>query len=219
MIARFDSRLRLPGKLQFSRQPVGLRSIALIGFAILLLSWLIYHHLWQPNWVTHLPPMLDELVNLLESAAILTFGLLALFVFWRGYLHGTHASRNVTIDDLYELSPNAFERYVAELFQKKGYDVIVRGRSGDHGVDLELTRSGNRRAIVQCKRYRNSIGPDIVRELYGTMIHERVHHAFLVTTAGISPSARKWARNKPITLIDGRALVKIARSLGSSEPI
>jgi restriction system protein len=66
---------------------------------------------------------------------------------------------------------------------------------------------------VQCKRYRNAIGPDIVRELFGTMIHERVHHAFLVTTASISDSAREWAAHKPMTLIDGPTLVQIAAAL------
>ena len=68
---------------------------------------------------------------------------------------------------------------------------------------------------MQCKRYRNAIGPDIVRELFGTMIHEGVHHAFLVTTADISPAARDWASDKPMTLIDGLTLVKIAESLAS----
>ncbi|UCC50822.1 MAG: restriction endonuclease, partial [Anaerolineaceae bacterium] len=55
--------------------------------------------------------------------------------------------------------------------------------------------------------------PDIVRELFGTMIHERVHHAFLVTTADISDAARQWATHKPMTLIDGPTLVDIASSL------
>ena len=45
------------------------------------------------------------------------------------------------------------------------------------------------------------------------MIHEGVHHAILVTTADISQAARDWARSKPMTLIDGQALVQIAESL------
>ena len=61
-------------------------------------------------------------------------------------------------------------------FRQKGYKVSLRGRSGDLGVDLVLMRPGGKQAIVQCKRYRNTIGPDIVRELYGTLIHEGVSH-------------------------------------------
>ena len=111
------------------------------------------------------------------------------------------------------LDPTAFETYVATLFRQKGYRVKHRGRRGDRGVDLELTDAGGRRAIVQCKRYRHTVGPDTIRELYGTMIHERVHHAYLVTTADISSAAREWAGYKPMTLIDGPHLLKIAASL------
>ena len=85
------------------------------------------------------------------------------------------------------------------------------------GVDLELTKPDGKRAIVQCKRYRSTIGPDIVRELYGTLIHEKVAHAFLVTTADISDSAREWSLGKPMTLIDGEALSRITAVLGGHE--
>ena len=116
-------------------------------------------------------------------------------------------------EKLYGLSPRAFERYAASLFRQKGYKVVVRGRSGDLGVDLEVTDGHGRRAIVQCKRYRDTVGAEVVRELYGTLIHEQVAHAFLVTTADISESAREWARGKPMTLIDGGTLVAIADAL------
>lgn len=115
----------------------------------------------------------------------------------------------MSVDELYALSPKAFEHYVAELFERRGYTVEVRGRSGDLGVDLMLSRNDGRRAIVQCKRYRHPIGPEIVRELFGTMLHERVVHGFLVTTAEISDGARSWVADKPITLIDGAALAQL----------
>ena len=89
----------------------------------------------------------------------------------------------------------------------------VRGRAGDLGVDLALTRRDGRRAIVQCKRYRHAIGPEIVRELFGTMVHELAAHGFLVTTATISDAARSWAADKPITLIDGATLAGLTDDL------
>jgi restriction system protein len=96
---------------------------------------------------------------------------------------------------------------------KKGTKCHCAVGSGDLGVDLVITSTGGKRAIAQCKRYRSTIGPDIVRELYGTLMHEGVSHAFLVTTAEISDAAREWARGKPMTLIDGPTLVQIATSL------
>ncbi len=89
----------------------------------------------------------------------------------------------------------------------------MRGGSGDMGVDLLLMKENGQRAIVQCKRYRHAISPDIVRELFGTLVHERAAHGFLVTTADISVNARKWAENKPLTLIDGALLLEIIAAL------
>ncbi|MBE2221690.1 MAG: restriction endonuclease, partial [Anaerolineae bacterium] len=52
---------------------------------------------------------------------------------------------------------------------------------------------------------------------FGTLIHERVSHAFLVTTADISPSAREWAQGKPMTLIDGNLLIQVSEKLMSQD--
>lgn len=213
MLARFEWRQRRPGNLRPITPVYRSRTIFFAASICLLVLWLIYHHIVRPNWIAQLPPLLSESINLLESASILTAIVIVIILLWRAQRRKKLAAQSITAEDLYALSPGAFERYVASLFRKKGYKVAVRGGSGDHGVDLELEQVGNRRAIVQCKRYRNPIGPDIVRELFGTMIHERVHHAFLVTTADISPSARVWAKNKPMTLIDGQTLVQIAESL------
>jgi restriction system protein len=108
---------------------------------------------------------------------------------------------------------------VAAIFRRKGYQVRLTGGSGDHGVDLELhDLRSSRRAIVQCKRYQNTVGEELVRELYGTLLHELAYHAFLVTTADISDAAREWAQGKPITLIDGAALVEIDAALFAEAP-
>jgi restriction system protein len=185
------------------------------------LTWLAFHWLIAPELFLHpfVPQPVREGLTLLEPAAAVT-----LFLLW-ALLLGQYFRRPnptatipvVTVDDLYDLSPKAFEHYVASLFQRRGYRVNVSGRSGDEGVDLEIIQPNGKRAIAQCKRYRNTIGPEIVRELFGTLIHERVHHAFLVTTAPISEGAREWARRKPITLIDGETLVRLVAALARQE--
>ncbi len=213
MLARFEWRLRKPSKLRSTGNALQLKRLIPIAGLGSFVIWLFYRHLLRADWFSQLPPFLNELLNLLEAAAITTALLFAIILLWRKERERRAAAKSVSLDSLYSLSPADFERFVAGLFRKKGYAVTVRGRSGDHGVDLELLSENGRRAVVQCKRYRNPIGPDIVRELFGTMIHERVHHSFLVTTADISPAAREWAENKPITLIDGSTLVQIAASL------
>jgi restriction system protein len=212
MTARFEWRLRQPKSALSSDREPRLNLVLPALAAVVFIAWLVIRHIFHPAWLSSLPQVLSESLNLLESAAILTVLLVISFYLWRRRRKKL-AAGSITAEDLYALSPRSFERYVADLFCKKGYKVTIRGRSGDHGVDLELESTSKRRAIVQCKRYRNAVGPDIVRELFGTMIHEGVHHAFLVTTADITPAARNWARNKPMTLIDGQALVHIAKSL------
>jgi restriction system protein len=196
------------------------------SFTAVYLTWLAFHWLIAPALflLPFIPPVVRELLTLLELAAAVT-----LFFLW-ALLLGQYLRRPkeeslneatgkavVSVDDLYDLSPKAFEHYVAALFRRKGYRVTVSGRSGDEGVDLKITQPNGKQAIAQCKRYRNTLGPEIVRELYGTLIHERVHHAFLVTTAAISEGAHQWARHKPITLIDGQTLVRLVKALDGAE--
>jgi restriction system protein len=214
MLARFDSQFHQRSKLNRTvTKPDILWTVAAI-VALLLFLWLVYHYLLQPNWISRLPSFVTEMFFLFEVASGLTLGIVVTLLWWR-QRRQTRPPAVLSVKNMVALSPAAFEQYVATLFRQKGYQVKLRGRSGDKGVDLELTRPGGRHAIVQCKRYRHTIGPDIVRELFGTMIHERVHHAFLVTTADISDAARQWAKHKPMTLIDGATLVDIASTLYS----
>lgn len=109
------------------------------------------------------------------------------------------------------LSPNDFEDYVAyRLFTRQGYAVENLPAVKDGGIDLIVIDPSGRRAIVQCKRYRGTVGESVLRDLYGTMMHSGAGMAFLVTTGTISVAARRWVLGKPIALIDGARLVELA---------
>jgi restriction system protein len=184
---------------------------AATGFFVLWALWL-YGIAAEAarNW----PAWLVEMIGLFTGAGLITLLLLWVLIVWqrRWGAKSAHGPR-MSVEQLYALSPRAFEHFVGELFERRGYTVEVRGRAGDLGVDLALSRADGRRAIVQCKRYRHQVGPDVVRELFGTMVHERAFHGFLVTTAEISDAARQWAADKPITLIDGAALAALSDDL------
>ncbi|MDT8305608.1 MAG: restriction endonuclease [Anaerolineae bacterium] len=210
---------RTPGGLRRARRAYRAGMLIICSLTVWLLAWLAYHWLWQPAWLQTVPELLHELIVLVETAGTFTVA----FVWaglalrhWRQMNGDPAAPAHVAAvrDSLYTLSPQQFEAYVASLFRGKGYAVMLRGGSGDHGVDLELRdRRTGRRAIVQCKRYQNTVGAETVRELYGTLLHELAYHAFLVTTADISEAARAWAQGKPMTLIDGSTLAQIDGSL------
>ena len=104
------------------------------------------------------------------------------------------------------LDPIVFEHLIALLFEQRGFAAQTVGASGDEGVDV-LLRRGDRTFVVQCKRYDGSVGQPTVRDLYGTMVHNRAAEAYLVTTGMITQQAREWAFGKPIQLVDGFSLV------------
>lgn len=223
MIARYHWQLGAAPKQTIPLPRLSPRVVGgvLGGVTAVFLFWLLLHYLVWPVWFAAWPAGLADTLRLLEGAGVVTLALLWLVWGWRLVRErpsSQPAAHSLALHELYALSPAEFEAYVAHLFHSKGYKVKLRGRSGDRGVDLELVKPGGKRAIVQCKRYQRTVGPDVVRELYGTLMHEKVAHAFLVTTADISESAREWARGKPMTLVDGDLLVDVAATLARHEP-
>jgi restriction system protein len=94
--------------------------------------------------------------------------------------------------DLMDMDPVEFEDLVAALFQAMGMEVMTTARTGDGGVDVQAmdpdpVRGG--KLVIQVKRYRNTIPPAHVRDLYGTMLHEGATKGIFVTTAEFGPSA------------------------------
>lgn len=116
-----------------------------------------------------------------------------------------------TLAEMLALEPAEFEVWIGMMFQLSGYRVRNTQFSGDHGVDIEVSKPPISTGLVQCKRYRGTVGERVVRELYGTLIHERGDRAWLATTGAISRQARTWATGKPIELWDGQKLVELAR--------
>lgn len=120
----------------------------------------------------------------------------------------TLKSNLTTIDDLFNLTPIEFEKWVRlHIFEKEGWSVTETKATGDGGIDLALNRKGEH-SIAQCKRYRNTVGEPLLRDFYGTMMSEGVSKGYFVTTGLFSLSALKFAENKPIILIDRRLLAK-----------
>lgn len=119
------------------------------------------------------------------------------------------ASRE-SADALRDISWREFEQLVGEAFRRQGYAVHPRGGDGpDGGVDLVLTRDGER-SLVQCKQWRaQRVGVNIVRELYGVMAAERAAAGIVVTAGGFTPDASEFARGRNIRLIDGDELYRL----------
>jgi hypothetical protein len=112
------------------------------------------------------------------------------------------------LDTLRALTPAAFERHVADLFLRAGYQVAHVGASGDGGVDVRVWHD-EQYGVVQCKRYgpEHAIGPATIRELVGARTHERAELAWLATTGRLTAGARQLAAAERVVLLDAASLV------------
>ena len=114
------------------------------------------------------------------------------------------------LQDMREMQPYDFEKYVAWIFEKMGYHAQVTQASGDHGLDVILKKDGKLYG-VQCKRYAegNNIGEPELRDFYGTLTASHMLAGFFVTTSDFTPPAYAWIKGKPITLINGERLIEM----------
>lgn len=122
------------------------------------------------------------------------------------------------LSQIQELDPTDFEHFVAHMLQRMGYAVEVTGQTGDEGVDL-IARRDSAVAVVQCKRYRGTVAASVVRDLYGTMMHNHATEAWLVTSGKVSKQAREWAEGKPMYLFDGDRLQWWLDELNERHPL
>lgn len=119
------------------------------------------------------------------------------------------------------MNPITWQRWIGktsirELFEKEfnetGGEVRITRASRDGGVDAVAfdpvpIRGG--KIIIQAKRYTNVVGVSSVRDLYGTVQHEGATKGILVSTADFGPDSFKFAKDKPITLINGSNLLSL----------
>ncbi|WP_202425177.1 restriction endonuclease [Streptomyces sp. HUCO-GS316] len=119
--------------------------------------------------------------------------------------------------DLFDMDPIAFEDLVADLFRAMGMQAVTTQRSNDGGVDVNAhdpTPIRGGKIVVQVKRYRNTVPPTAVRDLYGTVQDAGANKGVLVTTSGFGPGSHTFANGKPMELISGTELVDLLHRHG-----
>lgn len=125
--------------------------------------------------------------------------------------------KDVLIARLLAIPPDGFERLSQRLLREAGFvNVDVTGKSNDGGIDgvgvyrLSLVSFP---VYFQCKRYKNTVGPEVVRDFRGAMVG-RGEKGLLITTASFTKSATVEANRDgapPVELIDGDRLCDLLR--------
>jgi len=116
------------------------------------------------------------------------------------------------LNKLRQMTPDDFERYIADLFSKLGYQTSVRGGPYDQGVDVIAEKNGIK-YYIQCKKFiTREVGVGAVREFYGVLAdHLANGKGYFITTNKFTLEAEKFAEDKPIELIDGFKLIQYIR--------
>ena len=131
------------------------------------------------------------------------------------------AWREFLMEALLEMKPDAFERLCQRLLRESGFtQVEVTGRSGDGGIDgnglVRLAGLLSFPVVFQCKRYRNTISSNVIRDFRGAMIG-RADKGLIITTGSFTRDALLEATRDgapPIDLIDGDQLMDRLKLLG-----
>ena len=123
--------------------------------------------------------------------------------------------------NLAAMSWEDFEHLIRELFENEfttnGGEVKVTQASSDGGVDAiaydpDPIRGG--KIVIQAKRYTNTVGVAAVRDLYGTVMNEGATKGILVTTSSYGKDSYDFAKDKPITLLNGSNLLSLLEKHG-----
>lgn len=114
--------------------------------------------------------------------------------------------------NLIDLTPEAFEHLITNLFNAMKFEAYPTQRSKDGGVDCiayyKKSVVGGK-YVIQAKRWTNTVQVDAVRDLFGAMDHERANKGILITTSTFGPACHKFADGKPLQLIDGSGLLAL----------
>ncbi|MEY8742032.1 restriction endonuclease [Bacillales bacterium AN1005] len=105
-----------------------------------------------------------------------------------------------------------FEYFLKEMFERKGYQVIITKASGDQGVDLIL-KDGLRTIAIQAKRYKSTISNGAIQEVAAGKIFYDCDEAFVITSSHFTKSAVSLAIKIGVGLLDRNDLKKLINNV------
>ena len=118
--------------------------------------------------------------------------------------------KNELSEVLHNMNPYGFEILSMYLLRECGFsDVKVTKKSGDGGIDgtgkLKINGIFSFNVAFQCKRYKGSVGADVIRDFRGSLSTD-IEKGVLITTGAFTKMAKDEASDagkKQIDLIDG----------------
>lgn len=140
-------------------------------------------------------------------------GIITYFVLYIGFIiwlktRKIRKLRKSGIREVDQMSGEDFEKFLGELFKRRGFKVSYTATSGDYGADLIL-KDGKDIIAVQAKRYSSTVGVKAVQEIIGAVKMYEATEAWVVTNSHFTRQAEKLADINDVYLIDRDELIQI----------
>ena len=201
-----------------------------VGVSIAIIGYLVLHGMAGPVQVGSVQPA--QVGQLMTQTMIATFANIGQYIVPLVGLAGAVTSffrreqRTALISSVAQsksakaldgMSWREFEMLVGEAYALQGYSVAETGGGGaDGGVDLVLTKDGQK-FLVQCKQWKSyRVGVAVVRELYGVMAAKRCAGGFVVTSGHFTDAAKAFAKGINVQLVDGTRLFAMIKQVKQS---
>ncbi|WP_181691360.1 restriction endonuclease [Natronomonas sp. LN261] len=122
---------------------------------------------------------------------------------------------------LYAIPPEPFEHFIADLWDRQGWDTSVTDHHADRGVDIVATRTDAvvaQQHVIQAKRYQstNVVGRPELQQYYSLRDQEGADAVVIATTSRFSSQAEAWADEYNLKLVDGAALAELVGEIGAT---
>jgi len=113
-----------------------------------------------------------------------------------------------------ELSWDGYRSLVADIFRRHGH-VVFEGEGPDSDViDMEVSRDGRGRLIVNCQlRGMSQISTEPLAEMANVADRNGADGVLLITDGDFSAEARSFAESHSLILVDGEALFELVIEL------
>lgn len=117
------------------------------------------------------------------------------------------------IEDVDKMDGITFEKFLAALYGKFGYEVDLTRITGDFGVDLILTKD-DETITAQAKCYKNKVSLSAVQEIAAAKQYYKCNNAWVVTNNYFTAPAVALAESNNVILIDRNILIKTMNAVG-----
>lgn len=112
-----------------------------------------------------------------------------------------------------------FEKEVASLYRKLGYETTLTPATADGGVDVILRKDGKRIA-VQCKHHKKPVGPNDVRALQGVVVSREFDYGIFISLNGYTPTVKQevfyTSNNVKVELLELKDLVEMSKNFNEN---